>query len=295
MFAFFHNVPEKGKDGAIAPEPNMPVYTAGSREEHERLEQDAKAASTAPEKYSKGARGDLAAWVKSETERRKNDPSVASLPAMRAYYSFDARTGNTEINLGSIPIKANYAGPKRSVTNRKGRHGEGVFLHQGGYLNLGRPWGDGGFEPTEPHSLAAWIKPGSNISGAEGPVFSCLADDKAARGFQVNLVETEKGGFRVAFRLHSNRAKKESVEVLSKMAIPANKFSHLAVTYDGSTSAAGVAIYINGEAVPTTPFSITLSLRSRRRRMSFSGPKLPLRPQNRFETNSSRIPTSTKP
>jgi hypothetical protein len=37
MFAFFNNIKEYGKDGRIAPEPNMMVYTTGTEEEHEEL------------------------------------------------------------------------------------------------------------------------------------------------------------------------------------------------------------------------------------------------------------------
>ena len=41
LFAFFHNLPEKGKDGSVAPAPNMSVYTNGSASEHETLRKEA--------------------------------------------------------------------------------------------------------------------------------------------------------------------------------------------------------------------------------------------------------------
>ncbi len=249
LFAFFHNIPEKGKDGAIAPEPNMAVYTSGSREEHDDLKESLAAAAESRKQHAKNAKAPLDSWIKSESARLRSAPGFLPLPAPILYFSFDSPRANRFDNLGSLPNPARITGQRRTIlTNRPGRHGGGIYIRQGGYLNLGRPGRDAiAFVPNNPQSWAAWVKPGKDISGAEGPVLSCLTSDKTARGYQVNLVETGEDKYRVAFRLHSNRARKESIEVMSKETIPADKFAHIAVSYDGSMKASGVAIFIDGE------------------------------------------------
>ena len=75
MFAFFNNVPEKGKDGALAPEPNMEVYTGGSEGEHEHLKQNVEELKTQEPGLKKAKQKLVDGWVAEERERLAKVPS----------------------------------------------------------------------------------------------------------------------------------------------------------------------------------------------------------------------------
>ena len=191
LFAFFHNVPEKGKDGDIAPAPSMPVYTSGTAKIHETLKRTVDRLAEKQAAHTKESNRQLNQWLSSEKELRETAQPRHDIPQPRLYFSFDARQKNTEASLGTLANRARYLGPRRTSEARKGKHGDGVFLRQGGFVDLGRPAGKGGFDPTQPLTFAVWVRPAADIAGAEGPIVSCLTDDPAAKGFQFNLAEHE--------------------------------------------------------------------------------------------------------
>src|SRR5205814_3727264 len=62
-----------------------------------------------------------------------------------------------------------------------------------------------------------------------------------SRGYELLL----EGG-RVAFGLHHTWPE-NSLKVVTKRAIPVDDWTHVAVSYDGSSRAAGVKLYIDGK------------------------------------------------
>ncbi|MEM7145550.1 MAG: DUF1553 domain-containing protein [Verrucomicrobiota bacterium] len=253
MFAFFHNVPEKGKDGAIAPEPNLAVYREGAREEHGELTKEVNALRAKAKKMAREKGKELEAWKKGEKESVENSVPYVRLSLPTAYYAFDYPERNRVSNLGGRAATGIVRGLRNRVTfDDEGKHGKGVLFKQGGYLNLGKFEGASGYSPTGARSHALWVKPGDDVSNVEGPLLSRMSSDKAARGFQLVLVDVGKDQpYRLAFRLNSDRERKEGIEVVSaKPVVARKKFNHVAVTYDGSLKAAGVKLYVNGEAVP---------------------------------------------
>ena len=266
LFAFFHNVPEKGKDGDTAPAPNMPVYTGGTKEEHDALVTQLDEAQRTKKRLSRQNEKALEEWMTSElAEARASDDHV-SLPISVAYYPLDLAVRNTYANLGSSgkdkqKATARVRGERRRATPAKqGRHSKAVSFKQGGYLDLGRIEGKGGFTANMQYTWALWVNAGSDVSSVEGPLLSCMTQDSARRGYQLNLVDPGDGKpYRVAFRCFSNRELGEGIEVVTDCVVPRNKFTHVAASYDGSGKAAGVAIYIDGEPTPCSVQKDTLS------------------------------------
>lgn len=93
-----------------------------------------------------------------------------------------------------------------------------------------------------PFSIAAWIKPASG-----GPV--CLLsqndDRQQLRGFDLML---RKGKLCVHL-IHAWNS--NAIQVVTDNSISTGRWQHLLVTYDGSSTAAGVRVYLNG-ALQTT-------------------------------------------
>ena len=254
LFAFFHNVPEKGKDGSIAPAPNMPVYKSGAKQKHESLKTQLQAARKAKQQRSKNNEGALNQWLDSEHAAAIELDAYVDLPPAHTYYPLDVKVGNTFANLGTSSSNkrrrtAKIGGERgRVVLANEGKHGKSTSIRQGGFLNLGAIEGNEGFVSDTEYTWAVWVKAGKEVSSVEGPIFSCMTPDPKRRGYQINLVDPGDGEpYHVAFRCFSDRERDEGIEVIAKHAVPRNKLTHVAVTYDGSAGAAGVAIYLDGE------------------------------------------------
>lgn len=103
----------------------------------------------------------------------------------------------------------------------------------------------GDFEQDQPYTAAAWIKPLKN--GVTGAIVARMDDrDGKYRGWDLWI----EGGRVGAHIIHS--WPDNAVKVLGNAALPVNQWSHVAVSYDGSSKAGGVRILVDGVAVPTT-------------------------------------------
>jgi len=245
LFAFFNNVPEQGKDGDLAPEPNMQVYTGGTKEEHESLRRRLVELEKEESGYAAAHAVEFAAWLKKSTAEAEAHPAFAELPTPVVHLPLDEfnKTQTQNLAVDSKPTVA------RGVKNRftagvAAKHSSGVMLRQGGYLDAGKlgPWA-----PDRPRSWSTWLQIDGDIAGVEGPVFSQVSPDGKRNGYHVNLIERELDTFVVGFRLHSDRKAGKGIEVISKTTIPRKQMTHIAVTYDGSRKASGVRLFIDGK------------------------------------------------
>ena len=100
--------------------------------------------------------------------------------------------------------------------------------------------GVGQFSRADPFSLALWLRTPTLAPRFVVAHKSKAPVDAGSRGYELLL---ENG--RVAFGLHYFWPG-NSLKVVTKQAVAVNEWTHVAVTYDGSSRAAGVQIYIDG-------------------------------------------------
>ncbi|MFO0787885.1 MAG: DUF1553 domain-containing protein [Pirellulales bacterium] len=86
-------------------------------------------------------------------------------------------------------------------------------------------------------SWAAWVKP----TGA-GAILSRMDSARRARGCDLFVFADRKVGMHIIADWPSN-----ALKVMTSLPLPADEWSHVAATYDGSGKAAGVSFYVNGE------------------------------------------------
>lgn len=98
-------------------------------------------------------------------------------------------------------------------------------------------------ERTQPYSVSFWIKPTADVMGA---IVSQLSTAKSFRGADVFLLEDHRVAVHLVHRWPDNALKVSSLERL-----PANGWTHVVVTYDGSSKASGVNIFVNGRKQAT--------------------------------------------
>ena len=117
-----------------------------------------------------------------------------------------------------------------------GKFGGGLKIEGNGFVEVK---GFGDFEWNQPFSYGCWIKaPNGNQNGC---VLGKMDEGNSYRGYDLWL----QNGFAGAHVI--SKWQENAVKVVSKKRITAKKWQHLFVTYDGSGSAAGTQIYVNGE------------------------------------------------
>jgi len=114
----------------------------------------------------------------------------------------------------------------------------------------------GDFARDEAFSYAAWVRLDRD---ADGAVFARMQDTNGPfRGWDLWL----EGGKPAIHILHS--WPDNAIKVIGKAPLPKNSWSHVCVTYNGSSQADGVKIYVNAELqeVTTDRNSLTQSIRT---------------------------------
>ncbi len=96
----------------------------------------------------------------------------------------------------------------------------------------------GNFDTSDPFSIALWVRVPDNANGA------LLARMDEAADFRGWDVWMQNG--RIGTHIVSSWPK-DALKVVSQSAIPANRWAHIAITYDGSARLEGVKIYVDGQ------------------------------------------------
>jgi Protein of unknown function (DUF1553)/Protein of unknown function (DUF1549)/Concanavalin A-like lectin/glucanases superfamily len=226
LFAFFNNVPEKGKAVKFGNSP--PVIASPTPAQQEQL-RDVEARLAAAEAAFARLEPDLAA---AQAAWEKDLPSA--VPA-----NWFPEAGLLfHLPLDGDPRAAR--GPVAGAVFREGlpsfvpgRLGHAAAFDGRCYLDAGDV-GDFGF--LDRFSCGAWVFPTAD----RGTLWSRMADVPESEGYQVRL---EAG------RVQVNLVKRwldDALRVETEEPLPAGHWRHLLVTYDGSRVAAGIKVYVDG-------------------------------------------------
>ena len=96
---------------------------------------------------------------------------------------------------------------------------------------------------NEPFSMAMWLQPLAKFDRASVAHRCASGIDSASRGFEL-IIEDGKASFAL-----SHFAPGNEIRIRSREEIPLNEWTHIAATYDGSSKAAGMALYWNGRKI----------------------------------------------
>ena len=228
VFAFFNNVPENGR--AVKYGNSPPMIKAPTTDQQRQLQELEARLSAAQEQFDD--RVPLLESAEREWEASAPLPDAAdwSPPAgLVAHYPLDHDTADT------------------SGTSQGGAFHDGGPAYTAGQLGGaarfdGRRFVDAGdvakFGFYDKFSLGAWVRPETDQGGV---VLSRMTDDDRADGYSLQLV----GG-----KLHVNLVKRwldDAIRVETVAEVPSDRWTHVAVTYDGSRVADGIGVYFNGE------------------------------------------------
>jgi hypothetical protein len=181
------------------------------------------------------------------TEWLKTRPNRHGIPGGLGRFEFGKIQGNRVPDVWGLQKEAKahespklVDGPHGSVAELDGE--DGFQLPEFGHFNR-----------TSEFSIAIRIKTSTHTPRAVVLHHTKAPVDAASRGYEILL---EQG--HVAFGLH-HFWPANSIKVVARQPIPENAWSHIVVTYDGSSHAAGARIYIDGKLAETETVKDTLT------------------------------------
>ena len=235
VFAYFNNVPEKGRALKYG---NSPPYvkapTPIQQERLRKLEQDLAAAEDRWVRLGPELTAAQTEWEKSVDRGTVGTWSITR--GLTAAYDLDGSTTGQASRERQRPERV-VEGKFRDGEPQyaPGRVGQAAVFDGKRYLDAGDVAGFGFYDQF---SCAAWIHPSA---GQGGTVLSRMTDDDQADGYSLVL----RNG-----KLQVNLVKRwldDAIRVETERTLPAEEWHHVAVTYDGSRVAAGVKVYVDGK------------------------------------------------
>lgn len=232
LFAFFQNIDESGQTSYFTAATPVPALLLST------VEQDKKIAEL--RKVVELKEMMLATARRDAKERADKFIKTAfrplPVPGLIAHYDFDQQQGNQLLN--AVDKKKFPGNPHESPRIGGGKDRQGAELNgENGYVFPGL----GHFTRGDSFTISIFLKTSNHAPRATVIHHSQAPVDAGSRGYEL-LLENGK----VAFGMH-HMWPGNSLKAVTKKAIPTNTWAHVTVAYDGSSKAAGLKIYIDGE------------------------------------------------
>ncbi|MDG1324717.1 MAG: DUF1553 domain-containing protein [Opitutales bacterium] len=169
----------------------------------------------------------------------KREPDIQYAKPM-AYLSFDDRNGNRYPNAADRSKDASTNGNNKEV---EGKFGKGIHFSGDDVLNF--PSGFGDFNRHQSFTMAFWVNPTQELERGVVVRRSKAWTDAASRGIEV-LIENGRLSPALIHFWPGN-----AIRIRSKNKLPLNQWTHVGLTYDGSSRASGLQLFENGKLTNT--------------------------------------------
>ena len=251
LFAFFNSTDESGLYSHFTeatPTPTVRLYASDAQEQRHRgqlqdiaaREQDLArdhdpTPATAPDGF--------AGWAREELAR-----GAAKVEGLVGHYAFAATTNNEVPNLATPPAQGRgqeKPSPATLIENPRivpGRDGSALLFSGENSATIARV---GDFKRTDPFSFGLWLQ----LSEVQPEIVVMhhqqAGSDAGYQGYEL-VLENGKASFGLIHFWPGN-----GLKVLTRAVLPLGKWLHVGITYDGSSHAGGVALYVDGGRVET--------------------------------------------
>ena len=229
MSAFFNNTTQKAMDGNKRDTPPILVVpTKQDRSRWEELPEVKTVAKTKVDRRRQSAVDDFSKWLSSA----KSDEILDGIPVDGLVLSAPLK----ESPAPGITVLVNgYPRTLPAPPAPEGVIAQNAFITSKENVPTIADAGD--FERDQPFSAGLWIKLGDDKNGA---IISRMDEEAAHRGWDV-WIQDGKPAMHIV-----SKWPEDALKVVSRKALEAKKWQHVFITYDGSSKASGVNIYING-------------------------------------------------
>ena len=236
-FAFFNNIPERGKVYKYGNSP--PMIKAPTKQEQQRLsdlERKLEAAQVEFKEFEYELNKAQKKWETSFKPRKPIHWSISE--GLLAYFPLDGNTRGTK--------RSTQGRGKKKKVKAKFEEGQGSF--SAGQINKAASFdgsrfinaGDlGNFGFYNRFSLGAWVYP---LGAQGGVILSRTLELEKEQGYSLALLEG---------KVYVNLVKRwldDAIRVETLTELAPNQWHQIMVTYDGSRNSTGIKIYINGKS-----------------------------------------------
>lgn len=254
LFAFFQNVDESGQTSFFTDSMPVPTLLLSTDAQDAKLATLRKAIRE-KQKQLKAAEANagqaFAEWLKTRRTDAHGENKAASSDAKSEKEAFPARLRGEVAAFSFDSIKNNKV-ENADDPAKPGKAVEGPKMVPGKFGGAALLSGDNGFVfPAIGHftradafSLAIWINTPALAARMVIVHHSRAPIDAGSRGYELLLEDGH-----VSFGLH-HMWPGNSLKVRTHSTISVNQWTHVAVSYDGSSRAAGVKIYVDGVGQP---------------------------------------------
>ena len=249
MFSFFNNVNEAGQiswDDAM-PVPTLQLPTKKQQEIVNFIQTKLNKIEKNPT-YTASINAEYNAWILSGKYKKDLQKNIDTT-GLKAVYSFE---NNLKNNLDTLKgIMRRDVGKNDDLPNFvKGIKGTGMQFEGDVWFDT---QGVGAFHRYEPFTIGLWVNVPKTLK--EGVILhrGVMSGLFGFRGYHLQL-KSNKLEFTLARTVPDN-----AIIVHSKMDIPKEKWIHLTMTYDGSSTANGAKIYLNGQPLEADIISDNLT------------------------------------
>lgn len=231
LYAFFHNVPESGKDGVRDrnPKPFLRVPSAEQEVQLAKFDVDLAAVEKTARDLEPKLDEMQAAWEKEISEKGLGTEPSGPFTLFPLDDGPDGRAADGT----AVPAKLNG-----EATFVEGAVGKSFRIEAKGHIDAGNLFS---FEKDQPFSAGAWLR----LKPQDGAPFGKMDAGPIYRGWDVEI----QGGRPTVHLIH--KWPEEAIHVAAVDALPFSVFHYIAFSYDGSGKASGVKIFVNGAEVKT--------------------------------------------
>ena len=236
LFAFFNNIDESGLYSHFTnatPTPSLLLWPAGRAEAHDRIAARIAETERQLKVLRQSARPPFEAWIASGSKPRTPEPV--------AHLTFDTvRADTTPDRVVTRPARL-QDGPLLVRDPASSTNGALRFDGDNSVVHLDAPT----FTRTAPFSLSIRLMPTEQQARAVVVHQSRAWTDAGSRGFELTLDQGRPFVGLIHFWPGN------AIAVRATTTLPLGKWSVLTVTYDGSSRAEGITLYLDGARLAT--------------------------------------------
>ncbi len=235
LAAYFRNIDTPAMDGNVAnTPPSLPILGPADLDRAARLAADIRGVKEDLGKRPGQCAADFEAWAAAF--------KPADVPADPLLQLDAAPDGSLAGTLDGKPVSLPGRGtPPPAGKTRDFAENPFTLGELAGVIGNA-----GDFEKTDAFSCGCWVK----AHGATGSVIARMDVKGGHRGWDLELDQ----GRLAAHCIHAWNG--NAIKVIAPIALPPDTWQHVFVTYDGSGTAAGMALYINGRRVDKVEFNV---------------------------------------
>jgi hypothetical protein len=244
FFAFFDDVDEAGLYSYFTPAvptPKLRIVDEKMATALAKADETAAEAAADLERCEAEAHTQVADWIagKAELPAALQAAESGTIPGEIVRYSFDERGGDGKFASLLAADKAATSPPENKLV--EGHAGQAVHLT--GDHPVQTPVGN--FRRSQPFTVSLWLKAASRYERAVIFHRSQAWTDAASRGYELLVLDGHLQWSLVHFWPG------DAISVRAAEPLPVGEWVHVTVSSDGSSKAAGLKVFVNGNPVAT--------------------------------------------